>query len=294
MRVDPNYVAGLSVALSASSAAEQRLTTELSSGARVQTLSDDAVAVAANVRLSGAIHGLDAFVQSAGQQQGLLQVTDGALGEVVKQVTAALSLAVSAGNGTLNAGNLAAIGQQVTGIRDTVVGIANTTYQGQYIFSGSQSGVKPFGLDSSTVPAGVVYAGDGVVGMIRTPEGSSIAKGVAGLDAFGGVLGALNGLVADLAGGNAATIAADAGVLHDALTGLTTVRSGVGNSLSRLEATTTYAQTEETTFQVRQSALFSADPVQVATELKTAEVQHQALLGVFAQLERVNLFDYLK
>jgi len=46
--------------------------------------------------------------------------------------------------------------------------------------------------------------------------------------------------------------------------------------------------------QARQSDLLSADPAAVASELKTAEVQHQALLSIESALSQVNLFSYLK
>ena len=46
MRVDPNYVFNLTAAVDQSASEEDRLTSELSSGLRVASLSDDPVAVA--------------------------------------------------------------------------------------------------------------------------------------------------------------------------------------------------------------------------------------------------------
>ena len=98
---DPNYLHGMAQAIDQSGAKEQKLTTQLSSGQRVTQLSDDPVAAAANVALSGTISQLDAFVQGAKSNESMMQVSDNALGEVVTQVTSAISLAVNAGNGTL-------------------------------------------------------------------------------------------------------------------------------------------------------------------------------------------------
>ncbi len=148
MRVDPNYVHNLASAIGTSAAREQQLTDELSSGLRVGTLSDDPVAASANVQLNGQLARLDSFVQSSSGVQSQLQVTDSALGEVVSQVTSALSLAVSATNGTLSSANLSSIAKQLSDLRDSVVALANTSYRGTYVFAGSQGGTKPFTLDS--------------------------------------------------------------------------------------------------------------------------------------------------
>ena len=88
--------------------------------------------------------------------------------------------------------------------------------------------------------------------------------------------------------------ASDTGQVKSALDNVSTQRTVIGSSLSRLAATSTYAQTQQTNLEARQSALLAADPATVATDLKTAEVQHQALLGVVATLSSVNLFSYLK
>ena len=93
--------------------------------------------------MTSAIAKDDRYVQTASNESSLLQVADTTLGEVVKQLTSALSLAVQGNSGTLNASNLATVTQQLSGIRDQVLSLANTSYQGQYLFSGSQGSVNP-------------------------------------------------------------------------------------------------------------------------------------------------------
>ncbi len=75
---------------------------------------------------------------------------------------------------------------------------------------------------------------------------------------------------------------------------MSTQRSTIGSSLSRLTVTSGYAQTQGAQIEARQSDLLSASPASVASDLKTAEVQHQALLSVEAALSQTNLFSYLK
>ena len=298
MQVNPNYAAGLAGAIATSSAQMQQLTSELSSGLRVQTLSDDPVAVSANAQLSGTLSRLDSFVQNAGSEQSVLQVTGSALSEVVSQVTAAISLATEGGNGTLSGANLQSLAQQVSAIRDNVLSLANTSYQGHYLFSGSQGATQPFSLDTTTTPATTTYAGDAVTTSAVTPGGQQLALNVPGSAVFqasgADVFGALNQLVNDLQSGSVASIQTDAGSLGSALKNVASQQETISTSLNQLNGASSYAQTQQALVESQQSSLLSANTATVATSLQTAEVQHQALISVVSALGQNDLFSYLK
>jgi len=298
MRVDPNYVSGLVASLNASTLAEQKLTTELSSGLAVSSLSDNPVAAGQASLLGSAISQDDSFVQTAASTQSLLQVSTSALGSVVTQLTSALSLAVAGNSGTNNPADLSSISQQLASVRDQVVSLANTSYQGTFIFAGSQGDVKPYTIDTSTSPAAVTYNGDAQVGSVTTENGQQIQTGLAGSSVFSApgadVLAALNNLVADFASGTvSSTAATDIGVLQTALGNVSQQESVLGNSLSRLNSASTYAQTDATNRTAAASTLVAADPASVATQLSAAETQNQALMSVIATVEKQSLFDHL-
>jgi flagellar hook-associated protein 3 FlgL len=299
MRVDPNYVSNLTASLDQSTGEEDTLTSELSSGLRVASLSDDPVAVAQSTLLDSSIAQDDTFVQTASGESSRLQVADSTLGEVVTQVTAALSTAVGGNNGTLNASDIASVAQSLSGIRDQVLSLANTSYQGQYLFGGSQGSTPPFTLDTTTNPATATYTGDNDLQYVETPNGQKIQVNLPGSSVFGvagsGVLGALNQLISDFSGGVAtATITADTSALTTALGQLSAQRSTLDSSLSRLQSTSTYEQTQKSQLTVAQSSLVSADPATVASQLSTAETQHQALLSVINALAGPDLFSLMK
>lgn len=299
MRVDPNYVSNLADSLQQSSSVEAALSNQLSSGLRVISLQDDPTAVAQSTLMASAIAKSDTFVHTASGLTSLMQVADSTLGEVVSQLTSALALAIQGGNETLNSANIATVTQQLSGIRDQVLSLANTSYLGQSLFAGSQGSVKPFTLDTSTTPATSNYVGDTALRYVEAPNGQKIQTNLVGSDVFGsgssGVLGALNQLIADFAAGAAgATSSVDTATLSSALGHLSAQRSILDSSLNRLQATSTYTQTEETQLKVQQGSLVAADPVAIATQLKSAEVQRQALMSVMSAVQKSNLFDYLQ
>jgi flagellar hook-associated protein 3 FlgL len=299
VRVDPNYLSNLTSALSQSSGMEDTLTAELSSGLSVATLQDNPVAVAQSTLLTSSIAQDDSFVQTASGESSLMQVADSTLGEVVSQVTSALSLAVEGSNGTLNSSNTTSVAQQLSGIRDQVVSLANTSYQGQYLFGGSQGSVQPFTIDTTTTPATANYAGDTQLQYVATPNGQKLQVNLPGSSVFGsggsGVLGALNQLIADFTNGApTASITADTAALTTSLGQLSDQRSVLDSSLNRLQSANTYTQTEESQLKIVQSNLVSADPATVASQLSSAETQHQALLSVINTLGSEDLFSLMR
>jgi flagellar hook-associated protein 3 FlgL len=299
LRVDPNFVTNLSGALDQSQNVEANLTSQLSTGLRVTSLAIDPTAAAQASMIGSAIDQDDNFVQTASSEGSVLQVTDSTLGDVVTQLTSALTLAVEGSNGTLNAANLSSIAQQLTGIRDQVMSLANTSYQGNYLFAGSQGATQPFTLNTSTSPATVNYAGDTNIQYVTTPAGQKIQVNLPGTNVFGagsaGVLGALNQLIADFSGGTAAaTSAADSAALTAAIGQVSQQRSILDTSLNRLQSTSTYTQAEEAQLKVQQGNLVASDTASVATQLNSAEVQNQALMSVMSALGKNDLFDYLQ
>jgi flagellar hook-associated protein 3 FlgL len=300
MRFDPFYLNNAVVSLDQTSALEQQLTNEISSGKRVNSLSDDPVAVGENVLLNSQLNLDDSFSQTESSTVGMLQVADSALGSVVSQLTRALTLATEGNNGTLNASDLQSISMELSGIRDEVLALANTTYMNRYIFSGSQGGTAPYSLDSAVTPNTVTYHGDTVTSYVMTPNGQKIQTNVPGSQIFSdpvnNVLQTLNNLVADFSPGTAsATSVSDTTALNTALNHVSQQRVGIDNSITQLQSAQSYIQTEGAQIVSAQTNLMQADIAKVSTQLSSAETQQTALTQVINILEKNNgnLFSLL-
>uniref|UniRef100_E6PZE1 Putative Flagellin-like n=1 Tax=mine drainage metagenome TaxID=410659 RepID=E6PZE1_9ZZZZ len=297
MRVNPYFVTNLSSALDQTQATQQQLSTELSSGLGVTTIGQNPVDAAQNVQLLNQIQSDVSFTQTSNLAQGMLQVTNSALGSVVTQLNQAISLATEGSNGTLNASQLQAASNQLAGIRNEVLSLANTNYQGQYVFGGSQTNNVPFTLSTATSPATVTYNGDSVVNQLQPPSGQAIQLNVPGDQIFtsstANVLGALNNVIADFANGNANAGAADAAALNSALNFVSQQRVTLDNSISRLTTATTMATNEQTQLTSVQTNLMQADIPGVSTQLSLVKSQQTALIGVIAALGSGSLFDKL-
>ena len=125
------------------------------------------------MQLLNRIQGDDSFTESSNLVQGQLQIADSALGSAVTQLTQAVSVATSANNGTLNPSQLGSVAIQLSGIRDELISLANTGYQSQYVFGGSQTSTLPFTTSNATTPSTTTYNGDEVVNYLQTPNGQT-------------------------------------------------------------------------------------------------------------------------
>ncbi|HEY1901629.1 MAG TPA: flagellar hook-associated protein 3 [Terracidiphilus sp.] len=292
MRVDPSYVSNLVGSLDQAQANEQQLTAELSSGVSITSLSQNPVASGENVLLLNQIQQDDSFTQSSSLVTGQLQVADSTLGSVVSQLTQAISLATSANNGTMNASDVQSVGNQISGILDEVESLANTSYQGQYIFAGGQTSTSPFTTSTATSPAVTTYNGDQDVNYLETPNGQKIQLNVPGSQIFQGsgansVFAALNSLVADYSTGTVNTTQAvsDTEALGTALNFVSQQRVTIDNSITQLTAASDAVTSDQAQLTGAQTNLMQADVAQVSTQLSLSETQQTALEDVISELD---------
>ena len=291
MRVDPYYSSNLVSSLDKVDASQQQITSELSSGVRVTSLSDDPVAAGENVVLVNQIQQDDSFTTNASQVTDQLQVADSALGKVVTELTSAISLATSANNGTMNSSNVKSIATQISGILNEVESLANTSYQGQYIFAGGKTSTAPFSTSTTTSPAVTTYNGDENVNYLESPSGQKIQLNVPGDQIFLGsgsnsVFAALNSLVADYSSGTVDTAQAvsDTEALSTALSNVSQQRVTIDNSITQATSASDAVSSVETQLTSAQTNLIQADTATVATQLSLTETQQTALEDVIAEL----------
>jgi flagellar hook-associated protein 3 FlgL len=291
MRVDPNFITNLASSLNQTQATQQQLTAELSSGARLTSLSQDPVSAGENALLLNQIQQDDSFTRTSSLVTGQLQVADSALGSVVAQLTQAISLATSANNGTMNSANVRSIASQISDILGEVTTLANTNYQGQYIFAGGQTSASPFTTSTATSPAVTTYRGDSNVNYLQMPNGEKIQLNVPGDQIFDGsgsnsVFAALNNLIADYSSGtvNTAKAVNDTAALSTSLNYVSQQRVTIDNSITHLTAASDAVNNEQMQLTAAQTNLMQADIAQVATRLSLASSQMTALEAVIAQL----------
>ncbi|MCK5819918.1 MAG: flagellar hook-associated protein FlgL [Psychromonas sp.] len=117
----------------------------LSTQKRVISGADDPVAMAAIQRLKQQLSINTQNINNGHKAQSANAIEDTALGQVTNILQRVRELTVSSGNGTLNAEAREANAMELEGLREELIGVANTRDgSSQYIFAGYEVDTKPF------------------------------------------------------------------------------------------------------------------------------------------------------
>jgi flagellin len=124
--------------LTASNSALQTSLKRLSSGQRINSALDDAAGLGISERMTTQITGLNQAARNAGDAISLSQVTEGALGEVTKNLQRVRELAVQSANATNSSSDRAVLDQEVQLRMAEIDRIATqTNFNGQKVLDGT-------------------------------------------------------------------------------------------------------------------------------------------------------------
>jgi len=296
IRVNPQILPDLLASLQASQQNEQNGVQQVSTGRRINKPSDDPAAVAALVNNNAQFSQDAQFQVNLGDLQSRYQVADSVMNSAVQLMTSAISLGAEGANGTLTAANRQTIAAQVAGLQQQMLSLANTSYQGAYIFAGTNVTAAPFSQNPSA-PSGVSYNGNSAVTSVQISEGQSIQTNLPGdqifTNASGNVFGALNDLVNSL---NSSTGMDAANTeVQKAFNQLNTQRVFYGDALNQVQSKENFLSQDKINLSQQQTNLVGADLAEAITNLSQAQVTAQATLSATAQvLNLPTLLNYIK
>jgi len=294
-RINPNILPELLLSIERSKQNETTATEQLASGLRVNQLSDNPSAVATLVGNHNQAAQDDQFLQNISALQTRLQSADSTLSNVVEVLTRALSLGTEGANGTLSAADRQSVAAEVQGLQSQLAGLANTSYQGTYLFSGTAVTTQPFTLN--TVTGAVTYNGNTGVNSVELSNGTSISSGVPGSQLFqnaaGDAFGALQNLNTALLSGN--NIGAAVTQVGAAISTLGTQRVFYGNALNQISLSENFLNQDKLNLSAQENSLVGADLATVASNLAQAQTANQATLSATGRyLSLPTLLDFLK
>lgn len=116
---------------------------QISSGLKIQYSHENPGIFADTLRLDDEIATLNQAKTSAQSAYKLSTQTDTAVGEIVKTLESMKVKMISAANDSQSDASLQAIAKELRGIQDHLKALANTSINGQYIFSGTSTSTKP-------------------------------------------------------------------------------------------------------------------------------------------------------
>jgi flagellar hook-associated protein 3 FlgL len=295
MRVNPNPMPDLLTALNQTQLEAQEAALQISTGKSVNVPSDNPTAAGLLVENNDQATFNSGYLQSISAVQGQLSTASSTLSSVTSALQQAISLGVEGANGTISASDQAAIVTQLQGIQSQLVSLANTTYQGNYVFGGSITNTAPYVLDA-TSPSGVNYVGNGDVNEVSIGNGYKLAVNQPGSQIFSAsgndVFLAVNNLITALQTNTGISTAVNA--VSSASSYLSAQTVFYGNATDQTQSQTTYLNAAQLQISQQQNTLGGVNLPTAANNLDQANTDTQAALAAISKFSQNNLFDYLE
>jgi len=164
------------------SAKEQidKLTTQISSGKKISNAYDDSSVYIDTLRLDSEINSLKGIQNRTEKSKVLTDASDSAMNEFDTTLRDFKTKLILAANGTMNADNLKSVSEDLEQSKQHLITLANSSINGNYIFSGSAVNVKPIDANGN-------YHGNDKVLQTQISESSKAPYSVDGASLFLGI-----------------------------------------------------------------------------------------------------------
>jgi flagellar hook-associated protein 3 FlgL len=294
IRVNPYPLPDLLAALANTQQQQNTSSLDLATGSRINKPSDDPAGAAQMVSNTAQSSQADTFLRSIISLNGLLQTADSTLSSVVTALQRAISLGVEGANGTLSDSDRADVANELAGIKQQLLSLANTPYQGEFIFSGTST-VQPFVADATSA-SGVTYNGNAGTNSVEVGQNYSLQINQPGSQLFTSASGNVFQSISDLinalqTNNNIGTAVSEVSHAYNHITGQ---RVFYGNALNQLQAQQNYLNSEKVDLAAAADSVSATDIAATSTAFTQSQVTIQADLAVMSRISQTSLFDYLK
>ncbi len=278
----------------------QTLQTQISTGKRLATPSDDAVAYRRLQTIGVQDADSAAWALNVKLAQSVLGQADTALGSATDQLQHAQELVISASNGTLSDADRRVIAGQLRSIVDDLASSANAKDSRGTPLFGSATGTTALTRNASGV---VSFTGTGSPVSIPIGDGLAVQPSESAEKIFGGIPGAsgstdvfalLSDFATALEAGGTVNSASTADGMKAALDQVGAVRASIGARGARLDIETTRIEDATLSRALDRSALEDTDVSAAIIELQKTSTILQATQASLSRLSQLSLFDYLR
>lgn len=293
-RVNPYPLPDLLSALEQLQKQQQTASQQLATGSTINSPSDNPTGAAELSQLANQGSQVDSFQQSVGSVNGQFSTAASTLNSVVTALQRAITLGVEGANGTLSASDRADVSAELSGIQSQLISLANTSYQGQFLFAGTAN-VQPFVVDNSS-SSGVTYKGNQGVNQVTVGNGYQLQVNLPGSQVFNGAGADVFQSMQDLINAMNSNTGIPTAVneLSAAYSYINTQQVFYANGMNQATAQSTYLSTEKLDLSQQQNTVGAADMASVASAVVSDQTAATAAIEAIAHIPQTSLFDYLK
>jgi flagellar hook-associated protein 3 FlgL len=277
---------------------------QISSGIRVSVASDDPGDIASILNYQNQAAQITQVQTNLDSASTRASAADSALSSATTLLNQLASIAAEGASSTVDAATRATLGQQVQSIEQQLVGLANTTVEGQYIFGGDDPSTQPYTYnwsDAEGVTQGNTASNTNTIEDINgqtivptmTAQQIFDVKNSDGTPATGNIFEAAYSLGQALLSNNQAGVQSATDLVTAAATQLGQATTFYGNTEDWIQNASSNATSTLTNIQAEVSNLRDTDVAAAATQLTTEQTAMEAALSAHGSLVVKSLFDYM-
>ena len=297
MRANPSLYSSVDQAMQQSETVLQTALSQLSSGKRVDTPSDDPLAFALSTENIAQSASVDQYTKNSDALESQAQQADSALSSVITTLTQALSLGTQGGSPSITPAQRSSLADQVQATLQSVVAQANTSANGRALFAGTATTVTPFAIDTND-PTTVTYSGNQGSSQAVIGDGEQVTANVPGSEIFqsssGDVFGSLQQVISALQTGSSENLASATNAVSSAIAHVSSIRAVYASIANQATSQSSFLAQETVTLSAQQSSLVDMDTATAATALTQAQTAHSAVLAAAAKILPESLLNYLR
>jgi flagellar hook-associated protein 3 FlgL len=277
------------------SAASNRLAAlqnEMSSGQAISRPSDNPDGTVQAMQLQGQLARNTQYGTNSNDGLAWLSTADSAYSQSVTVLQQARTLVVQALNtGAGDASSATAIADQINGLRNTLLSIANTAYNGRPVFGGTTASGSAYDANGN-------YVGDSGSVTRQISSQSTVSVSAVGTSVFGAAGSDAFTLLANIASTlqtNPTSLSSSTlSQIDAAISTVSGAQSQEAASYKQVQAAQTTQTTTGTALQTQLSGIEQADMASVAIALSSANLSYQAALQTTASIRQMSLLNFLQ
>jgi len=278
------------------------LNEQLSSGKLFQMPSDAPIKVADSMNYKSQLNRNSQFQRNLNQAENWLNTTEGALKSGTEVMQRARELTIYAANDSMTTDDRKMVAKEMKQLRDELIDISNAKLGDSYIFSGQETGEKPFTLngDDTNPDIYVDYQGDKNGIKRRLNENVEMDVSLNGDEVFKDKIDKLNKIYRQLENNipgkdfKGEDIGDNLGELGNYINDFVEKRSEVGGKLQRTGNIIDRLEANEVHLRDLKSKNEDADLAEVITELKMEETVYRASLASGSRIMQQSLVDFIR
>lgn len=278
----------------------QQAQTELSTGLSVNQASDAPDKISAILQARASLSSTQQINTDLAQTSTEVNSGEQALQSAAQLFDQVQTLGAEGDTSTATAASKAQLGQQLGGVLQELVGLANTQVNGRHIFAGDTDQQQPYSIDMTQNPPVVsTYQGSTTTRVAQSPDGSTFPVALTAQTIFDsgdpttGAFSAIGSLITALNNNDTAGIQSAVSGLSNVSGYLNQQLAFYGTTQQTVTQATSYGQTLQTQLQTQVSNLEDADSAAAIEQLTQSQTQDQAALQSEALLPRTLLFNFL-